>query len=120
MFVADLCIIQNETIMKVEIVTIVLAVIVLSAVISCQTRQVDTSESAAADSSVSALLIPVETGYADVNGLHMYYEVHGLPKSRLAILPGTTQVGMMQRTDWLIPMITDFLDLDLNQPPPAF
>ena len=24
---------------------------------------------------------------------------HGLPKSRLAIIPGTTHIGMMQRTD---------------------
>jgi pimeloyl-ACP methyl ester carboxylesterase len=47
-------------------------------------------------------------------------DIHGLPKSRLAILPGTTHIGMMQRTDWLIPMITDFLDADLNAPPPTF
>jgi pimeloyl-ACP methyl ester carboxylesterase len=47
-------------------------------------------------------------------------DINGLPSSRLAILPGTTHVGMMQRTDWLIPMITDFLDSDLNAPPPTF
>lgn len=47
-------------------------------------------------------------------------DMHGLPKSRLAILPGTTHIGMMQRTDWLIPMITDFLDSDLNPAPPMF
>lgn len=47
-------------------------------------------------------------------------DIHGLPKSRLAIIPGTTHIGMMQRTDWLIPMITDFLDSDLNAPPPTF
>ncbi len=47
-------------------------------------------------------------------------DLHGLPKSRLAILPGTTHIGMMQRTDWLIPMITDFLDSDLNEAPPTF
>jgi pimeloyl-ACP methyl ester carboxylesterase len=47
-------------------------------------------------------------------------DIHGLPKSRLAILPGTTHIGMMLRTDWLIPMITDFLDADLNAPPPMF
>lgn len=44
----------------------------------------------------------------------------GLPKSRLAIIPGTTHIGMIQRTDWLIPMITDFLDSDLNEVPPTF
>jgi pimeloyl-ACP methyl ester carboxylesterase len=47
-------------------------------------------------------------------------DLHGLPKSRLAIIPGTTHVGMMGRTDWLIPMITDFLDSDLNTTPPTF
>lgn len=47
-------------------------------------------------------------------------DMHGLPKSRLAILPGTTHIGMIQRTDWLIPMITDFLDSDLNSAPPTF
>jgi pimeloyl-ACP methyl ester carboxylesterase len=47
-------------------------------------------------------------------------DLHGLPKSRLAILPGTTHIGMMQRTDWLVPMVTDFLDSDLNAAPPTF
>jgi len=47
-------------------------------------------------------------------------DLNGLPKSRLAILPSTTHIGMMQRTDWLIPMITDFLDSDLNPTPPTF
>lgn len=47
-------------------------------------------------------------------------DIHGLPKSRLAILPGTTHIGMMMRADWWIPMVTDFLDADLNAPPPTF
>lgn len=47
-------------------------------------------------------------------------DIHGLPESRLAIIPGTTHIGMMQRTDWLIPMINDFLDSDLNAAPPTF
>lgn len=48
-------------------------------------------------------------------------DMHGLPKSRLAILPGTTHIGMiMQRANWLIPMVTDFLDSDLNAAPPTF
>ena len=48
-------------------------------------------------------------------------DLHGLPKSRLAILPGTTHIGMfMQHENWLIPMITDFLDSDLNPEPPTF
>jgi pimeloyl-ACP methyl ester carboxylesterase len=47
-------------------------------------------------------------------------DLSGLPKSRLAIIPGTTHIGMMQRTDWLIPMITDFLDSNLDPTPPTF
>ncbi len=47
-------------------------------------------------------------------------DIHGLPKSRLAILPGTTHIGMMQKVDLLVPMVTDFLDSDLNAPPPTF
>lgn len=47
-------------------------------------------------------------------------DLHGLPKSRLAILPGTTHIGMMLRTDWLVPMINDFLDSDLSPTPPMF
>ncbi|MDD7887690.1 alpha/beta fold hydrolase [Flavivirga sp. 57AJ16] len=47
-------------------------------------------------------------------------DIHGLPKSRLAILPSTTHIGMMQKTDLLIPMVTDFLDADLSAAPPTF
>ena len=47
-------------------------------------------------------------------------DMHGLPKSRLAILPGTTHIGMMQKATWLVPMITEFLDSDLNPTPPTF
>lgn len=47
-------------------------------------------------------------------------DIHGLPQSRLAILPGTTHIGMMMHTDWLIPMITDFLDSNLSEMPPTF
>ncbi|WP_142688257.1 alpha/beta fold hydrolase [Chitinophaga polysaccharea] len=47
-------------------------------------------------------------------------DIHGLAQSRLAILPGTTHIGMMQRTDWLIPMINDFLDAKPGAAPPTF
>jgi pimeloyl-ACP methyl ester carboxylesterase len=36
-------------------------------------------------------------------------DIAGLPASRLAILPGTSHVGMLERVDWLHSMITDFL-----------
>lgn len=47
-------------------------------------------------------------------------DMHGLPASRLAIIPGTTHVGMTKRADWLVPMITDFLDSDFNAALPTF
>jgi len=34
----------------------------------------------------------------------------GLPASRLAVLPGTSHVGMLERVEWLHSMIEDFLD----------
>ena len=47
-------------------------------------------------------------------------DIHGLPKSRLAIVPGTTHVGMLQRASWWVPMLNDFLDSDLSPTPPTF
>ncbi|MET0244896.1 MAG: alpha/beta hydrolase [Flavitalea sp.] len=47
-------------------------------------------------------------------------DINGLPQSRLAILPGTTHVGMMQQWNLLTPMINDFLDSDLDTAPPTF
>jgi hypothetical protein len=34
----------------------------------------------------------------------------GLPRSRLAVLPGTTHVTLVDRAEWLVPMINEFLD----------
>ncbi|NML40566.1 alpha/beta hydrolase [Chitinophaga sp. G-6-1-13] len=47
-------------------------------------------------------------------------DIHGLPKSRLAILPGTTHIGMMTHADWWMPMVKDFLDSNLDPAPPMF
>jgi pimeloyl-ACP methyl ester carboxylesterase len=47
-------------------------------------------------------------------------DINGLPDSRLAIIPGTTHIGMMQRTQWLVPMINDFLEAKPGTPPPTF
>ncbi len=40
----------------------------------------------------------------------VFGDVVGLPHSQLAVLPGTTHVGVIERTDWLMSMITEFLD----------
>jgi pimeloyl-ACP methyl ester carboxylesterase len=39
----------------------------------------------------------------------------GLPNSQLAILPGTSHVGMVDRADWLVPMINEFLDQPIKE-----
>lgn len=47
-------------------------------------------------------------------------DLNGLPQSRLAILPGTTHIGMMNHASWWIPMLTDFLNWNLDPTPPTF
>lgn len=42
-------------------------------------------------------------------------DLAGLPNARLAILPGTTHIGVVQRVAWLVPMIEEFL----SAPPAA-
>jgi len=37
-------------------------------------------------------------------------DIVGLPASRLAVLPGTTHITLIDRTDWLLAMIGEFLD----------
>ena len=39
----------------------------------------------------------------------------GLPKSRLAVLPGTTHATLVERGDWLASMIGDFLDAPMPE-----
>ena len=84
---------------------------------------------------VKNIKVPIFIAFGDADGVRYEHalelfrakgggkngDLNGLPKSRLAIIPGTTHVGMItQRTDWLIQMITDFLDSDLNEKPPTF
>ncbi len=106
---------------------------------------------------------PGAGNYAEVNGLNLYYEIHGageplvllhrsieaptlliiadsdvvcpehavemfrllgggvagdlagLPNSQLAVLPGTTHVTLVNRADWLLLMISEFLDAPMPQ-----
>jgi pimeloyl-ACP methyl ester carboxylesterase len=37
-------------------------------------------------------------------------DLTGLPRSQIAVLPGTTHVTLVERADWMLPMITAFLD----------
>jgi len=83
-----------------------------------------------------------QTGYAPVDGLEMYYEISGtgrplvllhgglsaiglaggvagdivgLPRSRLAVLLGTTHITIVDRADWLSSMVTEFLDAPMPE-----
>ena len=45
-----------------------------------------------------------------LRGGGVFGDLAGLPSARLAVLPGTTHVGLIDRADWLVPMIAEFLD----------
>ncbi len=42
-------------------------------------------------------------------------DLAGLPRARLAVLPGPSPLGMLERTDWLLPMIVEFLDAPMPE-----
>jgi pimeloyl-ACP methyl ester carboxylesterase len=42
-------------------------------------------------------------------------DFQGLPRSQLAVLPGTTHVTLVERADWLTSMITAFLDAPMPE-----
>jgi pimeloyl-ACP methyl ester carboxylesterase len=46
-------------------------------------------------------------------------DLAGLPSARLAILPGTTHATLPDRAEWLVSMITDFLDAPMPEATPA-
>lgn len=45
-----------------------------------------------------------------LRGGDIFGDLAGLPQAQLAILPGTTHVGMLDRADWLLAMVPPFLD----------
>ena len=45
----------------------------------------------------------------------VFGDIAGLPAAQLAILPGTTHVGVLDRADWLLLMVPPFLDAPLPQ-----
>ena len=42
-------------------------------------------------------------------------DLTGLPNARLAVLPGTTHLTVMNRIAWLAPMLTEFLDAPMPE-----
>ncbi len=45
-----------------------------------------------------------------LRGGGVFGDVAGLPAAQLAVLPGTTHVGILDRAAWLLMMIPPFLD----------
>ncbi|QSQ17686.1 alpha/beta fold hydrolase [Myxococcus landrumensis] len=43
-------------------------------------------------------------------------DVHGLPRARLAVFPGTTHVTLVGRVDWLLSMVSEFFDAPVPTP----
>jgi pimeloyl-ACP methyl ester carboxylesterase len=43
-------------------------------------------------------------------------DIVGLPRSQLAVLPGTTHVTLITKTEWLLSMVRPFLDAPLPRP----
>jgi pimeloyl-ACP methyl ester carboxylesterase len=41
-------------------------------------------------------------------------DLAGLPRSRLAVLPGTTHITLVQRAGWLSSMVAEFLDAEFE------
>lgn len=41
-------------------------------------------------------------------------DIAGLPRSQLAVLPGTTHVTLVDRAGWLVSMVTQFLDATMS------
>jgi pimeloyl-ACP methyl ester carboxylesterase len=42
-------------------------------------------------------------------------DLTGLPRSQLAVLPGTTHVTLVEHADWLLSMITEFIDAPMPE-----
>jgi pimeloyl-ACP methyl ester carboxylesterase len=97
-------------------------------VISIDLKPYDWSEE------VKNINVPIFMMIGDVDGVRYEHAIelfrpkgggkmgdfHGIPKSRLAVLPGTTHIGMMTNSKYWMPMVSDFLDSDLKSDPPRF
>jgi pimeloyl-ACP methyl ester carboxylesterase len=49
----------------------------------------------------------------------VFGDMAGLPKSRLAVLPGTHHVGTSTRAEWVVSMVNEFLDAPMPEPDKA-
>lgn len=92
---------MNKQIRIILSVAIVVAVVVSS----CQPRSKDEQEvsTASKDTVVSQNIKPAETGYADVNGLKMYYEVYG--KGKPIVLLHGSYMNIVLNWSHIIPLL---------------
>lgn len=91
-------------------------------VLVAKTRQLDLTFDGWTDAEIRSLAMPVLLIIADSDIVRPEHTLAmfrllgggvdgdnvGLPASQLAILPGTSHVGLLDRTDWLQPMILEF------------
>jgi pimeloyl-ACP methyl ester carboxylesterase len=50
-----------------------------------------------------------------LRGGGVFGDLAGLPAAQLAVLPGTTHVGLLDRADWLLAMVPPFLDAPMTE-----
>lgn len=93
-------------------------------------KQLDMVPYAWPPEAVQAITAPTLIVIGDSDGIRPEYAVEmfrllgggvfgdmaGLPAAQLAVLPGTTHVGLIDRAEWLALLISPFLDTPLTQP----
>jgi pimeloyl-ACP methyl ester carboxylesterase len=93
-------------------------------------KQLDGTPYAWPDATIQAISAPTLLIVGDSDGMPpehaaamfrlrgggVFGDFAGLPASQLAILPGTTHLGILGRAEWLAAMIPPFLDAPLPQP----
>ncbi|MEJ7684770.1 MAG: alpha/beta hydrolase [Segetibacter sp.] len=79
---AEICIVIKRYDMNQHVITSLSLAIVVAVVASCQPHPQDEQNASTAPKNtvMSQNIKPAESGYADVNGLKMYYEVYGKGK----------------------------------------
>ncbi len=96
--------------------------------------QLDTTPFAWPEQDIRAIAAPTLIVLGDSDGIRLEHAVQlfgllgggvmgdlaGLPKSQLAVLPGTAHFvppgsGLLDRTEWLLPMISSFLDAPTSE-----
>jgi pimeloyl-ACP methyl ester carboxylesterase len=91
-------------------------------------KQLDLTPFAWPEAAIRAIAAPTLVVIGDADGTRpehavelfrlrgggVFGDLAGLPAAQLAVLPGTTHVGMLERADWLVPMVAAFLDRDMD------